>query len=228
MSRRNKPSETGGHHRRRPDSSRKGVVGKRHFPWRKTCGQSIEISTLIKRHRRRRRPDRGCGPGVASSSRRAGFRHRPHRPADCRFCPSKPGASPSFAFQSDSHGPKCRHQLRGHSDRRRRRAHGPRPDEEGLRPLPALFRRHSHAIMNMGLTAEYLAGKYRRQPRAAGRVRPAQPPAPRPGPPTKARSRTRSSPPGVATKRRSQTAAGTAITAFARPSRRPGDPAASL
>lgn len=34
------------------------------------------------------------------------------------------------------------------------------PMTKGYDPCPALFRRHSEAIMNMGLTAEYLAEKY--------------------------------------------------------------------
>jgi len=35
------------------------------------------------------------------------------------------------------------------------------PMAKDYNPCPALFRRHSEAIMNMGLTAEYLAAKYR-------------------------------------------------------------------
>ena len=35
------------------------------------------------------------------------------------------------------------------------------PMTKDYNPCPALFRRHSEAIMNMGLTAEYLAAKYR-------------------------------------------------------------------
>lgn len=35
------------------------------------------------------------------------------------------------------------------------------PMSKGYDPAPSLFRRHSEAIMNMGLTAEYLAAKYR-------------------------------------------------------------------
>jgi len=35
------------------------------------------------------------------------------------------------------------------------------PITKDYNPCPALFRRHSEAIMNMGLTAEYLAAKYR-------------------------------------------------------------------
>ena len=35
------------------------------------------------------------------------------------------------------------------------------PMSKDYNPCPALFRRHSEAIMNMGLTAEYLAAKYR-------------------------------------------------------------------
>src|SRR3954468_5042995 len=35
------------------------------------------------------------------------------------------------------------------------------PMWKGYDPAPSLFRRHSEAIMNMGLTAEYLAAKYR-------------------------------------------------------------------
>ena len=35
------------------------------------------------------------------------------------------------------------------------------PMSKDYNPAPSLFRRHSEAIMNMGLTAEYLAGKYR-------------------------------------------------------------------
>ncbi|MEX1095670.1 MAG: acetyl-CoA C-acyltransferase [Planctomycetales bacterium] len=35
------------------------------------------------------------------------------------------------------------------------------PMNKGYDPCPSLFRRHSEGIMNMGLTAEYLAGKYR-------------------------------------------------------------------
>lgn len=35
------------------------------------------------------------------------------------------------------------------------------PMNAGYDPCPALFRRHSEAIMHMGLTAEYLAAKYR-------------------------------------------------------------------
>src|SRR3954453_250922 len=34
------------------------------------------------------------------------------------------------------------------------------PMTKDYNPCPALFRRHSEAIMNMGLTAEYLAAKY--------------------------------------------------------------------
>ena len=34
-------------------------------------------------------------------------------------------------------------------------------DRRTTTPAPLLFRRHSEAIMNMGLTAEYLAAKYR-------------------------------------------------------------------
>ena len=53
-------------------------------------------------------------------------------------------------------------ELRGRADRRRRRAHGPRADDRRTTTrTPALFRQHSEAIMNMGLTAEYLAAKYR-------------------------------------------------------------------
>ncbi|APW60510.1 acetyl-CoA C-acyltransferase [Paludisphaera borealis] len=35
------------------------------------------------------------------------------------------------------------------------------PIDKGYDPCPSLFRRHSEAIMHMGLTAEYLAAKYR-------------------------------------------------------------------
>ena len=35
------------------------------------------------------------------------------------------------------------------------------PMNKDYNPCPSLFRRHSEAIMNMGLTAEYLAAKYR-------------------------------------------------------------------
>src|SRR5215831_8471313 len=35
------------------------------------------------------------------------------------------------------------------------------PMSKDYNPCPSLFRRHSEAIMNMGLTAEYLAAKYR-------------------------------------------------------------------
>ncbi|MEX0703104.1 MAG: acetyl-CoA C-acyltransferase [Planctomycetales bacterium] len=35
------------------------------------------------------------------------------------------------------------------------------PMNKGYDPCPSLFQRHSEGIMNMGLTAEYLAGKYR-------------------------------------------------------------------
>src|SRR6185437_7814576 len=35
------------------------------------------------------------------------------------------------------------------------------PMSKDYNPYPGLFRRHSEAIMNMGLTAEYLAAKYR-------------------------------------------------------------------
>ena len=35
------------------------------------------------------------------------------------------------------------------------------PMTKDYNPVPGLFRRHSEAIMNMGLTAEYLALKYR-------------------------------------------------------------------
>ena len=35
------------------------------------------------------------------------------------------------------------------------------PMSKDYNPYPGLFRKHSEAIMNMGLTAEYLAAKYR-------------------------------------------------------------------
>lgn len=35
------------------------------------------------------------------------------------------------------------------------------PMSKDYKPYPALFRKHSEAVMNMGLTAEYLAAKYR-------------------------------------------------------------------
>ena len=55
------------------------------------------------------------------------------------------------------------------------------PMEAGFDPSPRFFYRHSPAMMNMGLTAENLARKYRISRQAAGRVRLAQPSACRPG-----------------------------------------------
>ena len=55
------------------------------------------------------------------------------------------------------------------------------PMEAGFDPSPRYLYRHSPATMNMGLTAENLALRYKHQPQGAGRVRPAQPSAGRGG-----------------------------------------------
>ncbi len=74
------------------------------------------------------------------------------------------------------------------------------PMMKDYNPYPGLFRDHSEAIMNMGLTAEYLAAKYRipRGARTSSRSAATSSPPP---PPTGANSSPRSFRPGDAMRR---------------------------
>ena len=124
------------------------------------------IQAIVAADGHRSETDRGRALGLRAAAGRAGVRRRPDRRARRRAARADRWRDdqPQLRLEpagDQRRGDEHRRRLRGRADRRRGRAHGPRADEKDYNPCPRLFRRHSEAMMNMGLTAEYLAAKYR-------------------------------------------------------------------
>ena len=104
--------------------------------------------------------------GCVHAARRAGLRHRPHR---------GDGRRPAHRDGGVTINRNCASSLQAINDAAMSIAAGCEdvqiaggvehmdhvPMTKDYNPCPSLFRQHSEAIMNMGLTAEYLAAKYR-------------------------------------------------------------------